>query len=257
MFVEERQQRILERLRDRGKVTVDELTCDFGVSAPTVRADLAALEARRLLRRTHGGALPVATSLYEPSYAERAGAQSEEKRRIGEAAARRVRSGETVILDAGTTPHEIALALAASGISGVTVVTNNLPAALVLMEAPGIEVIVICGQIQPHRRAVLGPLATDFLKSIRVDRLFLGVNGVNPITGLTAVDFDAASVKRAMIAHAADVVIVADGTKIGQTAFAHVAPVSCAACLITDSAGLDESTEASLRDAGLASIERV
>ncbi len=257
MFVEERQQRIIERLRDQGKVTVEELMADFGVSAPTVRADLAALEGRRLLRRTHGGALPPATSLYEPTYTERAGSQLGEKRRIGEAAARLVRPGETVILDAGTTVHEVGVALIARGLSGITVVTNNLPTATLLMEAPGIDVLVIGGQAQVHRRATLGPLAAEFLQRVRADRVFLGANGIDAAAGLTVVDFDAASVKRAMIAHAADVVVVADSSKIGQTAFAHVAPVSVASQLITDTAFMSDPIEATLRDAGIATIQRV
>lgn len=255
MFVEERHRRILDRLRDRGKVTVEELADQFRVSAPTVRADLAALEARRLLRRTHGGALLLETSLHEPPYAERAVSHSPEKRRIGQAAAAMARSGETIILDAGTTTHEVGLALAASGTTGITVVTNALPTAAALMEAPGIEVIVIGGQAQGRRRATLGPLAVEFLKPFRADRTFLGVSGVDAEAGFTAVDFDAVQVKRAMIAHGREVVVVADASKIGQAAFAHVAPLSCAAVLLTDSA-LPEAAEKELIEAGLATVQR-
>jgi DeoR/GlpR family transcriptional regulator of sugar metabolism len=258
MFVEERQRRILDRLHERGKVTVEELSSDFGVSAPTVRADLAALEARHLLRRTHGGALAaVTTSLYEPPYAERAVAQSDEKRRIGRAAAALVQPGETVILDAGTTTHEVGLALAASGIAEVTVITNNLPTAVALMDAgAGFTVIVIGGQVQPRRRATLGPLATEFLQPMRADRLFLGVSGVHPEAGFTAVDFDAVQVKRAMIAHATTVVAVADESKIGQSVFAHVAPLRAASLLVTD-AGLTHAEWDVYREAGLPEILRV
>ena len=256
MFVEERQRRILDRLRDRGKVTVEELAGDFGVSAPTVRADLGALETRSLLRRTHGGALALTTSLYEPTYAERAVAQNDEKQRIGRAAAGLVQPGETVIIDAGTTTHEVGLALAASGTVDVTVITNNLPTAVALMDAPGITVIVIGGQAQSRRRATLGPLATDFLQPMRADRLFLGVSGVHLTAGFTAVDFDAVQVKRAMIAHAATVVAVADETKIDQAVFAHVAPLSAAALLITD-AELSSADIEAFRDAGLRDMLRV
>ena len=178
-----------------------------------------------------------------------------EKERIGRAAAALIQSGETVILDAGTTTHEIGLALVALGTQGVTVVTNNLPTALALMEAPGIEVIVIGGQVQPRRRAMLGPLATAFLAPFRADRLFLGVSGVHPDAGFTAVDFDAAQVKQAMIAHAAEVVAVADCTKIGQIAFAHVAPLAAVSLLLTD-AELTPDTERILREAGLFEVRR-
>jgi DeoR family transcriptional regulator of aga operon len=253
MFVEERQQQILDRLSMRGKVTVDELTSAFGVSAPTVRADLAALESRHLLRRTHGGALAATHSQHEPPYAERAVAQADEKRRIGCAAAALVAAGETILLDAGTTTHEIGLALADSGKTGITVVTNNLPTAVTLMDAPGLEVIVIGGQVQPRRRALLGPLAVEFLKPIRADRLFLGVSGVDASAGLTAADFDAVQVKRAMLACAASVVVVADASKLGLVAFAHVAPLSAASLLLTDG-GADDGALSCLRDAGLRAI---
>lgn len=249
MFVEERQRRILERLRAHGKVTVEELVGDFSVSAPTVRADLTALEARRLLRRTHGGALPMETSLYEPPYAERAGAHADEKRRIGRAAAALVRPGETVILDAGTTTHEVGLALAETR-RDITVVTNSLPTVMALMEAPGIEVIVIGGTAQVSRLATLGPLAAEFLGPFHADRLFLGVSGVDVHAGFTAVDFDAVQVKRAMIAHSTEVIAVADTSKIGQAAFAHVAPLSAASLLLTDRS-LDTTTERAFGEAGL------
>ena len=255
MFTEERRRRILEHLRDRGKVTVEELAGDFHVSAPTVRADLATLEARRLLRRTHGGALPAETHLHEPPYAERAIAFAEEKRRIGQAAAAMVRPGETVILDAGTTTHEVGLALAASAHTNITVVTNALPTAAALMETPGIEVIVVGGHAQGRRRATLGPLAVEFLQSFHADRAFLGVSGVDAKAGFTAADFDAVQVKRAIIAHADQVVAVTDASKIGRAAFARIGPLRDASLLLTDRS-LSHDAERTLAEAGLP-VERV
>lgn len=249
VFVEERQRRILERLRDQGKVTVEGLAEDFQVSAPTVRADLAALEARRLLRRTHGGALPLETTLHEPPYAERAVVHADAKRRIGQAAAALVREGETVILDAGTTTHEVGLALAA-GKRNLTVVTNALPTAAALMDAPHIEVIVIGGLVQARRRATLGPLAAEFLKPFRADHVFLGVSGVDANAGFTAIDFDAVQAKRTMIEHASAVVVVADASKVGQAAFAHVAPLAAAALLLTDNT-LGDGDVVALEEKGL------
>src|SRR5436305_5397079 len=87
LFAEERQRAIVEHLRQRGKVTVEAMTVVFGVSPPTIRADLTRLEERGLLRRTHGGAIAVGSTLYEPPYAERAVLRQGEKRAIAEAAA--------------------------------------------------------------------------------------------------------------------------------------------------------------------------
>jgi len=234
LYAEERQREILERVRQEGKVSVEELTEALGVSAPTIRADLGTLESRRLLRRTHGGAILPETTLYEPPYAERERARQAEKARIGEAAAARVGDHETVILDAGTTTFEIATRL--KGRVGLTVVTNSLEAAWELMDAPPghLEILVIGGTVHAHRRATLGPLASEFLSRLHVDRVFLGVNGIHPDAGYTVVDFDAAQVKRTMIACAREVVVVADHGKLGVTAFASICPLAGAHLLMTD-----------------------
>jgi len=235
MYAEERQQQILERVKRQGKVSVEELTELFRVSAPTVRADLTSLEERRLLRRTHGGALALETTLYEPPYSERSVARQPEKARIAACAAARVQDHETVLLDAGTTTYEIAMQL--KDRMGLTVVTNSLQAAWALMDAPGnqVETILIGGAIHPRRRATLGPLASEVLKALQVDRAFIGVNGVDIKAGWTATDFDAAQVKRAMMERAREVVIVADSSKLGVSTFASIAPLTSAHVLITDS----------------------
>lgn len=236
MYAEERQQTILERVRRDGKVSVEALTEALGVSAPTVRADLGALEERRLLRRTHGGAILPETTVYEPPYAERERARQAEKARIGAAGAARVRDGETVLLDAGTTTFEIAVRLRER--AGLTVVTNSLAAALALMDGgPGhVQVLLVGGAVHARRRATLGPLAVEFLAHLHVDRCFLGVNGVHPEAGYTVTDFDAAQVKQAMIGCAREVVVAADSAKLGVAAFAAVGPLALAHVLVTDTA---------------------
>ena len=253
MFVEERQQRILEILRDEGKVSVDLLADVFAVSAPTIRADLGALENKRLLRRTHGGAIPLETTLFEPPFGVREQTQREEKRRIARIAASRVRDNETVLLDAGTTVTEMARFLLER--RGLTVVTNSLPTAFELGEAESINVILIGGQLHPERRAMLGPLASGFLRDMRLDRAFIGVNGVSEDAGYTVVDFDAAQVKRAMMACAREVVVVADHSKIGEATFASVGPLSCAQVLITDAPIEREELRAALEAHGVLVIE--
>jgi DeoR family fructose operon transcriptional repressor len=249
MFVEERQQKILEILREEGKVSVDLLADVFGVSAPTIRADLGALESRRLLRRTHGGAIPIETTLYEPPFGEREQAQRDEKRRIARIAAARVRDHETVLLDAGTTVTEMARFLLER--RGLTVVTNSLPTAFELADAGNVNVVLIGGQLHPERRATLGPLATDFLRDMHVDRAFIGVNGVSEEAGWTVVDFDAVQVKRAMMARAREVVVVADHSKLGEATFASIGPLTSAQVLITDTPIERDTLRAALDKAGV------
>ena len=248
LFAEERQRAIVEHLRQRGKITVEAMTVVFGVSPPTIRADLSRLEERGLLRRTHGGAIAVGNTLYEPPYAERAVLRRLEKRAIAEAAAGLVQDGETLLLDAGTTCHEIALLLKA--FRRLTVVTNSLASANALAENDGLEVVLIGGTLQPRRKATLGALAARFLEPIQCDRAFVGVSGVHPIAGLTVVDFDAAQIKRVMLEKGKQAVVVADCSKIGQASFACIGALSMAHLLITDDgASLDD--RAALETAGI------
>jgi DeoR/GlpR family transcriptional regulator of sugar metabolism len=248
MFAEERHRGIVDRLRRTGKVTVEELTAEFGVSSPTIRTDLTRLEEQGLLRRTHGGAIALGQTLYEPPYAERAVLRQREKRAIAVAAASLVAEGETVILDAGTTCLEIARRL--KEFHRLTVVTNSLASAQVLSENDGIQTVVIGGVLQRRREATLGPLATQFLDPIQCDHAFVAVSGIDAVAGLTVIDFDAAQIKRRMLEKAAQPVVVADSSKIGQVAFAAVGPVNLATLLITDSSGTAEQ-RAALEEAGL------
>ena len=231
-FTEERRRDIVAKLTRVGKVSVDELARGYAVSLPTIRADLAQLEDRGLLRRTHGGAIPASPTLFEPPYSQREVMRHAEKRAIAALAAAMVKDGDTIILDAGTTVYELALALRER--HNLTVVTNSLVSAQILGDSEGIRVVVIGGDLQARRRAMLGPLAVRFLESFHVDRAFMAFNGVHPDAGYTVVDFGAAEVKRQMMARAAESVVLCDSSKLGQTAFANVAPVNAASTIITD-----------------------
>ena len=242
MFAEERQRAIIEHIRIQGKITVEEMTALFGVSSPTIRADLTRLETRGLLRRTHGGAIAFGNTLYEPPYAERAVLRQLEKRAIAEAAAGLVQDGETLLLDAGTTCHEIALCLRM--FRRLTVVTNSLASAEALAENDGLEVVLIGGTLQPRRRATLGALAVRFLGSFQCDRTFVSVSGAHVAAGWTVVDFDAAQIKREMLARGKQSVIVADCSKIGQAAFASIGPLDIVQLLITDGGATSEDLAA-------------
>ncbi len=248
MFAEERQRAIVRKVRDAGSVSVDELVEQFGVSAPTIRADLARLESKGLVVRTHGGAIRAEGTLFEPSHDERSVIRRAEKQAIARAAAALVHPGETVLLDAGTTTLELALVL--RGCRPLTVVTNSLAIAAVLMECTGIEIIMVGGQVQRLRRATLGPLAMRFLDGFRVDKAFLGFNGVEADAGFTVVDFDAAEVKRRMMQTGAQTVVLVDSDKIGRVAFAAAAPIGAADLLITDDRA-QPAQIARLREKGL------
>lgn len=248
LFAEERQRSVLEQLRQKGKVTVEELTHTFRVSPPTIRADLSRLESEGLLRRTHGGAIAVGNTLYEPPYAERAVLRQSEKHAIAAAAASLVQEGETILIDAGTTCHEIALAL--KDFRKLTIVTNSVASAQALADNDGIDTILIGGIVQPRRRATLGALATQFLDQIQCDRAFVAMSGVDASGGFTVTDFDAAQLKRKMMEKSKQAIAVADSSKIGQICFAFVAPLITASLFITDF-GISAESRIAIEEAGL------
>ncbi|HSV73725.1 MAG TPA: DeoR/GlpR family DNA-binding transcription regulator [Chthonomonadales bacterium] len=248
LFAEERRLSIYDRVQSEGKVAVENLVDAFGVSAATVRQDLARLEEQGLVQRTHGGAILRSTTLFEPTYAARQVIRLEEKRAIAAAAATEVREGDTLLLDAGTTTHELALAL--RRMSALTVVTNSLANALVLMENPNVEVLLLGGAVHAGRRATLGPLAIQCLEEVRVDRAFLAFNGVDATQGFTVVDFEAAAVKRQMLARAREAVVLCDSSKVGRVAFAFAAPLTAARLLVTDR-GITHAARRELEEQGL------
>lgn len=200
---------------------MEALSKALGVSPATVRRDLTELEKRGLIRRTHGGALPLSGTSFEPTVGQKSTEQVEEKRRIGKVAASLVRDGETIILDAGTTTLEIARAL--SGRRDLTVVTNSLSIAAELANLEGVHVILTGGDLRKNTMALVGPAAEGFLRTITADRVFLGINGISPERGLTTPNLLEAATKRAMVRAASEVVVVADHSKLGRVTFAHVA----------------------------------
>jgi DeoR/GlpR family transcriptional regulator of sugar metabolism len=238
MFAEERHLRILEVIREAGKATVAELSEALGVSPVTVRRDLEKLEEKELLLRTHGGAIAVGTNVgelaREKSFSEKAEALAAEKERIAEAAARLVSDGESVLLTAGTTNMMLAKKLAAK--KRLKIVTNAANIAIEIGARTDFEVILIGGKLRPKSFALVGPLAENMLASIRVDKLFLGVDGLDLAEGLTTPNLSEASMDRRMISIAREVIVVADHSKFGTVYFSHVAPLDAVHAVITDKA---------------------
>lgn len=212
-----RQDQMLELVRQSSFVHVNDLARRFGVSEVTVRSDLDALESRDMLRRVRGGAVPRAPSGPERPFEESRVANAEEKMAIGEAAAAMVESGDTVLLDVGTTTTAVAEALARrTDLHDVTVFTSSLTIALSLESAtPWLTVVVTGGTLRPLQHSLVDPLGALMLEGIHATRAFLGCNGVDPQAGITNVNLPEAAIKRRMLTAAAQRVVVADGSKVG------------------------------------------
>ncbi len=235
MYPEERQQAIAAQVISRGRASVAELAQAFEVTTETVRRDLAVLNRAGLVRRVHGGAVPTrALHLVEPGVDEREATRAAHKQSIARAAAEFFpQAGSTVLLDAGTTTAKVAGLLPPD--RDLLVVTNAVPIAARLAELESVSLQLIGGRVRGLTRACVGEPAVAALASLRVDIAFIGANGITVRHGLSTPDPDEAAVKRAMVACANFVVVVADSSKIGREEFVSFARIDCVDMLVTDS----------------------
>ncbi|KZX21150.1 DeoR/GlpR family DNA-binding transcription regulator [Rathayibacter tanaceti] len=236
-----------------GFVAVTDLADHLGVSAVTVRSDLAVLASEGALQRVRGGAIPTAVRSVERSLEEGLSAASDEKAAIGRAAAASVTSGQSVILDVGTTPLAIAHALVErEELRDITVITNGLSTAFALEPAiPRFSVIVTGGTLRPLQHSLVEPLASEMLERLRADVAFIGCTGVHSEAGVTNVNLPEAALKRRMLHAAARRIVVADSSKLGVVDLGRVAAAEEFDRLLTGAAAADEIV-AGLEEAGLA-----
>ncbi|MWV50792.1 DeoR family transcriptional regulator [Rathayibacter sp. VKM Ac-2803] len=236
-----------------GFVSVADLSDRLGVSVVTVRSDLDQLAGEGSVQRVRGGAIPVAERVGERSLEEGLAAASDEKAAIGREAASSVSSGQSVILDVGTTPLAIARALVArDDLRDVTVITNGLSTALALEPAiPRFTVVVTGGTLRPLQHSLVEPLASEVLERLRADVVFIGCTGVHPDAGITNVNLPEATLKRRMLHAASRRVVVADSRKLGVVDLGRVAATTEFDRLLTGQAAPDEIVR-SLEGAGLA-----
>ncbi|MEU0085953.1 DeoR/GlpR family DNA-binding transcription regulator [Streptomyces sp. NPDC006274] len=232
MFAAERQQEIMRLARDSGRVDVLSLAEEFQVTAETVRRDLKALDRAGLVRRVHGGAIPVGHLDFEPDLAERDAVAADEKERIARAALAELPGDGSVILDAGTTAARLAAGLPVD--SALTVVTHALPVAARLADHPGIALHLVGGRVRHRTRAAVDAWALRAYAEIKADVVFLATNGFSLDGGLTTPDLAEAAVKRAVVGAARRVVLLADSAKFGQQHFARFGDLADVDLLITD-----------------------
>ncbi|MCS7286865.1 MAG: DeoR/GlpR family DNA-binding transcription regulator [Anaerolineae bacterium] len=233
MLPEERHQLILQLIESKGSVSVSELCKHLAVSSMTIRRDLAELERSGLIRRVYGGAVSARGRSYEPPFLIRSRERRAEKERIGQVAASLIRNGESIALDVGTTTLEIARHL--ENKRDLTIITPSLHIANVLANKPGIRLILTGGILRSGELSLVGFLAERAFAEFYVDKLFLGIGGIDFEAGLTEFNLEDAQVKKAMLASAKERIVVADSSKFGNIAFASVAPLSAIHKIVTDS----------------------
>ncbi|MGW5556523.1 DeoR/GlpR family DNA-binding transcription regulator [Micromonospora sp. NPDC003944] len=233
MYAEERQQEILRLARDVGRVEVAGLADGFNVTSETIRRDLTILERAGVLRRVHGGAIPVERLGFEPALAARDAVLIEEKERIAKLALNEVPEEGAIILDAGTTTARLAQLLPVD--RELTVVVNSPVIATTLGTCANLNVLLLGGRVRGKTLATVDDWALSPLANLYVDVAFLGTNGISVERGLTTPDPAEAAVKRAMVRAARRTVVVADHTKLGNDYLARFAELADVDLLITDS----------------------
>jgi len=248
MSIDDRRREVMKLLAAQGSVQVSELGRRLGVSEMTVRRDLDQLEREGYLRRTHGGAVLGPAVTVERPFAERAENMIAEKQLIGETAARMIDSGDTIILDAGTTTLQIATQLVRR--EKLLVVTTSLPHAAKTVSLPWASTLLVGGLLKPIELCCVGPTVEKALTDLHADTVFLSASGVDVRHGVTETDMREGYVKRAMVEAARRVILVVDHTKFGNVSFFHVVGLDRVQCIVTD-VGVDPEDVQQIRQLGV------
>jgi DeoR family transcriptional regulator of aga operon len=243
--INRRSEQIVKYLLRAGRASIEELLSAVGSSAPSIRRDLARLESRGLIRRTHGGAELVEPLLYEPfrydsSFLAREQRFAVEKRRIGLAAAELIQAGETVGLTAGTTTTHIGRSLRHR--DKIQVITNGINIGMELCNQPGIRTYLTGGMVPwAWSFSLTGNAALSFLDNVYMDKVFLSVTGLDAERGATSLEADEALVFRKMLKQSKQVIVTADSSKLGKVSPAFICQLSEIHLLITDTGASAEA----------------
>ncbi len=225
----ERHRLILDVLKQKNTVKLQELVELTNCSESTIRRDLTHLEQKKFLKRVHGGAARLQGKLEEPTMFEKSSKNVQAKRKIAQYAASLVEEGDSIYLDAGSTVYEMIPFLPPS----IVVVTNGLMHVNDLL-GKNIKTYLIGGFVKPTTRAVIGRGAIESLEQYRFDKCFLGVNGIHPEFGFTTPDQEEAMIKKMALSLAREAYVLADETKFSEIAFAKIADLNEATIITTD-----------------------
>ncbi len=232
LMANQRREKIMDLLREDGSAKVTNLAKLFKVTEVTIRQDLEKLEHDDLIVREHGGAFLKNVEDQVRSFSLEHQENMDKKELIAEKCLEFIESGDTIILDSGSTTTEIAKKL--RGMKNLTVITNAVNIALMLGAEPGIEIIVTGGEFKPPTLSLTGQKAADFFKGLAVQKLFLATAGISLKSGLTYPSLSDIVVKKAMIDAADITYLVADSSKIGKSALASLGALSLIDYIITD-----------------------
>jgi len=234
----ERQNKIVQWINQRYRITIGEVCEHYSVSEATARRDLETLAANGKVQRFHGGAIAIEKAPPEMPMLQRQVDQIAEKQRIGTVAASLVKDGETVFLGSGTTVLEVARNLKER--QNLTIITNSLQVVILLSEFPNITIICVGGLLRPSEFSFIGHISEQVLTEVRADKVFIGVRAINIEEGLTNDYLPETLTDRAILNIGKEKIVVADHTKFGRRSTVMLVPISQIQTLVT---GVETPTE--------------
>jgi DeoR family transcriptional regulator of aga operon len=230
VFREERLEKIIALLEKEDRLVTKNLPEILNTTSVTIRKDIAILEQRGLLKRTHGGAIKPRKLFHGLALNEKEKLNLEEKIRIAKKAAKLISEGDTIILDSGSTTSFIAKEI--KHMKGITVITNAINIVSILLNSD-IDVILIGGLLLKETSTLVGPLADDVLRKISADKLFIGVDGIDFEVGLTTPNILEANTSRVMMEMSGEIILVVDASKFGRRSLGVISKVSEVNSIIT------------------------
>jgi DeoR family fructose operon transcriptional repressor len=247
MNVAERHEAIMARAHSAGRIEVAELAGTFDCATETIRRDLRQLDERGLLRRVHGGAVPIVRRVETRTIDSRRGEHAEEKARIARAALAELPATGAILLDASSSSAALAEVLPAG--CGLTVITNSLAVANVLSSRSDLSLYLLGGRVDPALLAQTDAWAFNALADVQADVGFFGTTGVSPRAGLTRTDIGDVALARAMMAASQRRILLADASKVGMSGTFRFAALSEVDVIVTDDR-LDDESAAEIEAAG-------
>lgn len=236
MLAVERKKTILDQLQAKGRVNAADLARLFDVSMETIRRDLDLLEKEGFLRRVHGGAVKSNFEFGEPPFVQRQSIQMESKQKIAKRAVQLLQNGDTIVMGGGTTILEMAQAI--RGINNLTVLTNSLPTANVLMDSlnQGLfngKVILLGGELNVEQHSARGALCAKMLDLFKVNKAFISPGGI-ALSGITEYEVEEAAISQKMMEVAKEAIIIVDHSKIGIEAFCNISSLNGVDMIVCD-----------------------
>lgn len=229
---EQRIQAILNTIKTKGVVSIEELTTSLNTSRSTIRRDLRDLEDEHELKCTRGGAMSIVhKTSYEPPFDVRKDRFLDEKERIALAAFKLIQENETVILSSGTTVYEVAKLI--KDFEHLYIATNDLNSAMTLSSVQNIDLIVLGGMLRQSHYSLNGLFTESTLTQMHADRVFLGVDAVDFNIGFMNFSIEEIQTKRLMIQASHEVVVLCDHSKFERIAFANICPFEDVDLIIT------------------------